>query len=102
MSDQIQPNAQGGRPPSRKEEDIWERWQRGVVQFLVLALKVISAAAIISLFAIAEYAAVKNVARALAAETVRAAPSPGIGACAGTDVQGSAATDTKDGQKRRR
>jgi hypothetical protein len=81
MNESIQPPAPEIKLPVRKEEDIWERWQRGVIQFLVLALKIISAAAIISLFAIAEYAAVRNIARALASETVQAAPRNSTGTC---------------------
>ncbi len=75
MTDELSPNP---APPlsGRENDDMWERWQRGVVQFLVLALKIISAAAIITLFVIAEYAAVRSAAHALAMETVNAAPQP--------------------------
>ena len=71
----MQPITAGGGAFARKDPDIWERWQHGVVQFLVLALKLISAAAIIALFAIAEYAAVKNVARILTVEPVSVSPT---------------------------
>jgi hypothetical protein len=50
----------------------WERWQKNVIQFLVLALKIVSAAAIIAIFTIAEYAAVLKVATALTPQPVHA------------------------------
>jgi hypothetical protein len=51
--------------------DPWERWEKGVIHFPVLALKIISSLAIIAIFAVTEYAAIRNVAKALVDEPVR-------------------------------
>jgi hypothetical protein len=58
----------GTNRPDPRGDERWERWQKLVIQLLVLALKIISAVAIVVIFAIAEYAAVMKVAHALAQE----------------------------------
>jgi hypothetical protein len=63
-----------GQSPKAQGDESWERWQKVVIQLLVLVLKIISAGAIVAIFAIAEYAAVVKVAHALADQPVHATP----------------------------